>query len=296
MATMVFLCMLSACGKDAVEAPQTAEEDWTPTVTRGDGNGGTFNQDIRISAVTSLGNLSSEPAFSDVYWATENKWAGTTHSWGTNTALHLIATTPTDYNGTGIPTTVMNGDTTPLMAGYLYQANKPTENISFTMKHLMGQLQVHIKIAGNETKDPKNTKLRLYNCKSIDYEKLEVKAYGSGDTNADADTDAAVSGDLALGTFTKDDTGSWVNTAQVIIPQTLAKGVQCLTFKVGNATYTFTPENDIVLTQGKKTHLYLGVAYDEKVIQIGNGVSVEDWNSGTAIGSGEEATEEKNKD
>lgn len=283
---MAFLCMLSACGKDAAEAPQPVEEDWTPTVTRGDGSGGssTFNQDIRISAVTDLANLSTT-AFSDVFLAATGQWEGSNHSWGDNASLHLIATCPTDYNGTSVPAMVQNGDGKTLMAGYLYEGSKP-QSISFTMQHLMGQLQVHIKIEGNESKTPKEAQLRLYNCKSIDYTNLKVVAYGSSDTDADA------SGDLNLGTFTKDATGSYVNTPQVIIPQTLAKDVQCLTFKVGVATYTFTPENNIELKQGKKTHLYLGMAYDEKVIQIGNGVSVEDWNDGASIGSGEEATEE----
>ena len=288
MTVMAFLFILSGCGNDAVEAPQPAEEDWMPSVTRADGNGGegSFNKDIRISAVADLDKLSTI-AFSDVFLAETKQWQGNHHSWEGNTALHLIATSPTDYAEKGIPTTVKNGDDKTLMAGYLYKESKP-DNVSFSMQHLMGKLQVHIKIAGNADKAPTEATLRLYNCKSIDYEHLKVLPYSSTDKGE------SISEELPLGTFSKvdDEAGNYVNTPQVIIPQTLAEGVKCLSFNIGNAVYSFTPENNIELKQGKLTHLYLGVAYDEKVIQIGNGVSVEDWGDSISIGSGGEATEE----
>ena len=294
MTVMAFLFILSGCGNDVAEAPQPAEEDWTPTVTRTGGSGGegTFSEDIRISAVADLSKL-SETAFSDIFLKTGNWEENGNHSWGSNKALHLIATSPTGYAETGIPTTVLNGDIKgPLMAGYRHEESKPSEKISFTMYHLMGKLQVHIKIAGNADKAPENARLSLYKCKRIDYaniEKPKVEAYSS------TDAEASISEDLDLGSFGEDNTagsGNYVNTPQVIIPQTLKKGVKCLSFTIGNAIYTFTPENNIELKQGRLTHLYLGIAYDEKVIQIGNGVSVEDWNGGASIGNGEEATEE----
>ena len=287
-AVVAVMILMAGCGKDATDIPQPAADDWTPTVTRsteGSGEGSTegkFQEDVRISAVTSLDKL-SETAFSDVFLATSSAWEGNNHSWGTNTALHLIATYPTDYSGTSIPTIVNNGDKVALMAGYKYCSTKPTDGVSFAMKHLMGQLQVHIKIAGNTNTAPTDATITLYKCKSITYaDASKVTPYTKDDTGTD------ISVDFSLGNFTSiTETGNFDSGTFVIIPQTLAKDVECLSFKIGSARYTFTPEKDIVMATGKKTHLYLGVAYDEKLILIGDGVSVEGWGDGTDIGGGE---------
>lgn len=284
IAAMAFALALASCGKEATDTPQPEEDNWTPTVTRADGNGGgTFKADIRISAVQELDDMEATE-FSDIFLGSGNWQAGGKHSWGTNNALHLIATSPTDYSNTSIPTTVKNGDNTPLMAGYLYCSDKPSTDISFSMVHLMGQLQVHIKIAGNTNTVPTDATITLYKCKNITYAATStVTPY----TRADAGT--AISESFGLGGFTlaTDESGNYVNDSQAIIPQTLAKDVECLSFKIGEARYTFTPEKDIVMAAGKKTHLYLGVAYDNKVISVGDGVSVEDWGTDIGIGGGE---------
>lgn len=291
-AVMAVMILMAGCGKDATDIPQPAEDDWTPTVTRGSGDESTeatFKENVRISAVTSLDKL-SETAFSDIFLSSGSWKEGGSHPWGNATrALHLIATYPTDYSGTTIPTTVTNGGAA-LMAGYQYCSEKPTSGISFAMKHLMGQLQVHIKIAGNADKIPTDATITLYKCKGINYATSTVTPYTKEDTGTDAsDAGTAISESFGLSAFTHvtDGNGNYANTPQVIIPQTLAKDVECLSFKIGEAQYTFTPEKDIVMAAGKKTHLYLGVAYDEKLILIGDGVSVEGWGTGTDIGSGE---------
>ena len=291
-AIMAVMILMTGCGKDATDIPQPAADDWTPTVTRstgGSGEGSTeaiFKNDVRISAVTSLDNLSEPAVFSDIFLSNGNWQEGGNHSWGDPTrALYLIAIYPTTYNGaTSIPTIVSNGDTEALMVGYQYCSEKPASGISFAMKHLMGQLQVHIKIAGNTNTAPTDATITLYKCKSITYAATStVTPY----TRADAGT--AISESFGLGDFTRvtDESGNYVNDSQVIIPQTLAKDVECLSFKIGEAQYTFTPEKDIVMAAGKKTHLYLGVAYDNKVISVGDGVSVEDWGADIGIGGGE---------
>lgn len=298
-AIMAVMILMTGCGKDATDIPQPAADDWTPTVTRstgGSGEGSTeaiFKNDVRISAVTSLDKLSEPAVFSDIFLSNGNWQEGGNHSWGDPTrALYLIAIYPTTYNGaTSIPTIVSNGDTEALMVGYQHCNEKPASGISFAMKHLMGQLQVHIKIAGNTNTVPTDATITLYKCKSINYAATStVTPYTKDDAGTDAgDAGTAISESFGLGTFTlaTDESGNYVNTPQVIIPQTLTKDVECLSFKIGEAQYTFTPEKDIVMAAGKKTHLYLGVAYDEKCILIGDGVSVEDWGTDIGIGGGE---------
>ena len=98
-----------------------------------------------------------------------------------------------------------------------------------------------------------------------------------------------------LGTFGRDEDDStesdehWVNTAQLVIPQTLQEGVACLHFKAGAHTYTFVPDTDIELTAGQKTKLILGVDYDNPKVTLED-VSVTPWANGGTIAGGE-ATE-----
>ena len=80
-----------------------------------------------------------------------------------------------------------------------------------------------------------------------------------------------------------------VNTAQMVIPQTLPRGVGCLHFKAGIHAYTFVPEKDIELTAGQKTKLILGVDYDNPKVVIME-VAVSPWQQQTINGG--VATEE----
>lgn len=208
-----------------------------PSVTRAEGNGENgFKEDIRISAVAELDDLTST-AFSDVFLMEEKRWEGNTHSWGINTALHLIATSPTDYNGEAIPTIVKNGDKDALMAGYRYCGSKPA-SVAFTMSHLMGQLRVHIQVAGNADGTPTDAEITLRKCSAVNYT-------SSPSVSLSDETEA-----FPLGAFAKqenEEAGNYVNTTQTIIPQTLAKGIRCLSFKIDNTRYAFTPDKDIAL-------------------------------------------------
>ena len=146
----------------------------------------------------------------------------------------------------------------------------------------MAQLEVHIKLndEAEHHYEPTDAKIGLYTTATVDY------------PNKCLITPASMNEAFSLGEFGKEGNNNtatdenWVNTAQIVIPQTLQAGIPCLSFKVGDRTYTYTPENNIELKAGKKTKLYLVVAYQNDYVTLGN-VTVTDWAEGGTIDGGE---------
>lgn len=151
----------------------------------------------------------------------------------------------------------------------------------FVLKHLMAQLEVHIKLhdEAEHHYQPQDATVSLYTTATVDYPNMCLT------------TPATMNEAFVLGTFSKEGNDhtatdeNWVNTAQIVIPQTLQAGIPCLSFKAGDRTYTYTPENNIELKAGKKTKLYL-VAYQNDYVTLGN-VTVTPWTDGGTIDAGE---------
>ena len=152
---------------------------------------------------------------------------------------------------------------------------------NFVLKHLMAQLEVHIELhdEAEHHYQPQDATVSLYTTATVDYPNMCLT------------TPATMNEAFVLGTFSKegnDHTATdekWVNTAQIVIPQTLQAGIPCLSFKAGDRTYTYTPENNIELNAGKKTKLYLE-AYQNDYVTLGN-VTVTPWTDGGTIDAGE---------
>ena len=152
---------------------------------------------------------------------------------------------------------------------------------NFVLKHLMAQLEVHIELhdEAEHHYQPQDATVSLYTTATVDYPNMCLT------------TPATMNEAFVLGTFSKegnDHTATdekWVNTAQIVIPQTLQAGIPCLSFKVGDRTYTYTPENNIELNPGKKTKLFLE-AYQNDYVTLGN-VTVTPWTDGGTIDAGE---------
>ena len=152
---------------------------------------------------------------------------------------------------------------------------------NFVLKHLMAQLEVHIELhdEAEHHNQPQDATVSLYTTATVDYPNMCLT------------TPATMNEAFVLGTFSKegnDHTATdekWVNTAQIVIPQTLQAGIPCLSFKAGDRTYTYTPENNIELNAGKKTKLYLE-AYQNDYVTLGN-VTVTPWTDGGTIDAGE---------
>lgn len=178
--------------------------------------------------------------------------------------------------------------------------NRPTE---FKLKHLHGQLKVHISVheLSNEEHEPKDVKIRLYQQGRINYpnEKLEP----TGILDWTSLTGWQHEDDWSVGNTETEVDHTWVMEKPIlIIPQDLildAKPV--VTFhledpKYGTAKYEFIPSTPMQLEAGKLTHLYLGITFtkqepeeDEEeggeeeavnpVITV-EGITVTDWESG----------------
>ncbi|MGN0047914.1 MAG: fimbrillin family protein [Bacteroides sp.] len=196
-------------------------------------------------------------------------WEGTKPTWPvTDDRLDLYVISPVP-DGDQLPHSIRAAAGKTWMVDYLPSAYKPA---SFSLTHLMAKLQVHIRVDNHpEQPEPLNATIALHTTADIDYPRKGV-------TNLSGRS----SGNVSLGTFTQDPSGNWVSAELLVLPQTLPQGEVCLRFEVNSGdAYTFTPDTDLPLLAGKVNHLYLGVAYEQsKLIQIGGGTSVSDWNDG----------------
>ena len=263
------------CSSQEGDEPLPAD-DWKVSLSRGVTQGQSVTVALRYGNTTSYGTL-----IAAAQEGATVTWDGNPPVWPGNstTAVEAIALCPTV---SGLPTTVSATDGKAWLMDYVLctAGSKPA---SFEMTHLMAQLEVHIKLhdEAEHHYEPKDAVVSLYTTATVDY------------PNKCLITPATMNKAFSLGTFSKegdDNTAmdeNWVNAAQIVIPQTLAADTPCLTFKAGGKTYTFTPEADIMLNPGKKTKLYLGVAYENAYVTLEKeGVVVSDW-SEESINGGE---------
>lgn len=258
----LFMLLLMSChGEDGMQ------ETWDVAVSRATTNGENI-------LVVGKKNGSEQLRGILIPSTSENtlaQWQGTTPSWPGNDHLEMFVVSPVP-DDEDLPQNISVNNGKIWMMDYLTSAYKPEK---FTLNHLMAKLKVHVRISNNSNHEqPLNTQMSLHTEADIDYpNKTLMNLSGKGNYN------------VSLGSFTEDDSGdtdNWVSDELLIIPQTLPRGKKCLCFTVsGGNEYTFTPEEDLVLQQGKINHLYLGVAFENlELILIGSGTSITDWNDG----------------
>ena len=277
-----FACLLLSLGMAAMAGcsdgsfagePVEPADDWAVCLSRTDTGGENVTVVLRCGETTSYGTLvPATETGGTATWLNDVK-----PEWVDNTVMEVITFCPA-VSGT-LPTSVDATKNVAYAVDYIAVTEKPT---TFTLTHLMAQLEVHIKISDDEQHhyEPTDGVVGLHTTAEVNYPEKKL----------DAPTGEKTS--ISLGKFTKegDDNTSeenWVNTAQIVVPQTLEKDIPCLSFVAGGTTYTFTPEKDITLTAGTKTKLYLGVAFEQAGYVILNGVSVSDWTDGGTIDVGE---------
>ena len=259
----LFVCMACTDGESTPEVP--TPEPWAVNISRT----ATGGQDLLVMLDTdgSVQKGRLRPADTDGGTA---EWVGDGLSWPSSGTVKLTTFCPYPADG-NLPTTLSSTDGIAYQMDYVETpaSHKVTE---FTLSHLMAQLEVHIKLHDelHHHYEPTEATVDLCTTGTLISAKKKLQADATSHQACD------------LGTFgcDKDDSTEsddyWVNTAQLVIPQTLPKGVGCLHFKAGIHTYTFVPETDIELTAGKKTKLILGVAYDNPKVVIME-VTVSPW-------------------
>lgn len=278
---LVAVMALWGCSDSSPVTDSLPEADaWQVMLSRSDTGGENVRVALRYGGTEAYGTLI--PASSNGGTAT---WQdGTSPTWPESGTVEVIAFCPAVD---ALPSMVEATDNVAYLMDYAVTDNPVTgKPQGFTLTHLMARLEVHIKISDDEHHhyEPKEGNIRLCTVGTVDYPKKKVTASGTVT-------------DFALGTFGKEGNNTesvenWTNEAQTVIPQTLKKDIPCLTFKAGDKTYTFTPEEDIVLNPGKNTKLYLGIAYRQDYVTLAEeGIVVSGWSDGTSI-SGGEATEE----
>lgn len=266
------MTVLGGCSDHVpVVEPAPVADDWKVYFSRSTGENLTVA--LRYNETISYGTLiPAADANTPATWLNDIE-----PTWPASGQVEVITFSPAV---TELPTTVDATENIAYIMDYTTCTvdNKPA---SFTMTHLMAQLEVHIKLHDEAEHHfaPKDATVSLNTTATVDYSNKSLMAPYTRNYA------------FSLGTFTKegdDNTATdenWVNTAQVVIPQTLEAGTPCLTFKAGEHTYVFTPDNDITLIAGKKTRLYLGVAYQNAYVTLGD-VTVADWNDGGFIEGG----------
>ena len=271
----LFVCMACTDGESTPEVP--TPEPWAVNISRT----ATGGQDLLVMLDTdgSVQKGRLRPADTDGGTA---EWVGDGLSWPSSGTVKLTTFCPYPADG-NLPTTLSSTDGIAYQMDYVETpaSQKVTE---FTLSHLMAQLEVHIKLHDELHHHYEPTEATVDLCTEASLVPTAMKLL------ADATSHQACN----LGTFGREDDSTesdehWVNTAQLVIPQTLPKGVGCLHFKAGIHTYTFVPETDIHLTAGKKTKLILGVEYDNPKVNI-KGITVTDWDEVDINGG--EATEQ----
>ena len=265
------LALASGCTQTDDAAPMP-DEAWQVSLSRSTTNDEHVRVSLSYGGTTHVGELiPAAEEGSPATWA-----AGKSIAWpGSETGtITMKAFSPVPADRTDMPTEVSSGAQTAYLVSYKQVANGGQSIGTFTLTHLMAQLQVHILLEdeGKHHYQPTNAVIRLHTTGEIDYPGMKLTVPESGQT------------DVQLGTFTTEGEGtdtaeSWKNAPQIVVPQTLPAGVLCLSFTIGDGqTYTFTPEQPITLVPGRQNHLYLGVAMNQPDVYMSLGeVIVTDW-------------------
>ena len=202
--------------------------------------------------------------------------------------------------GTELPTEI--GTDAEYQMQYWPEKNKANRPTTFKLKHLLGQLVVHITVEElhEEHHMPRNVELMLCQRATVNYRNEKAEAIASSAKwqevtgfKQEQITSDAHDGEMEL--------YKWVmETPVYVIPQTIPADLLGASFWVddpsfGEAHYEFFPPAPITLAAGKITHLYLGVKYkhEEDEGEGGDGgdtptftvtgfeVKVTDWVEGT---------------
>ena len=272
----LLVCMACTDGESTPEVP--TPEPWAVNISRTATGGQDLLVMLDTDGAVQKGRL--RPAETDGGTAA---WVGDGLSWPGNGTVKLTTFCPYPADGK-LPATLSSTDGIAYQMDYV-ETPASLKVREFTLHHLMAQLEVHIKLHDDlhHHYEPTDATVDLCTMGTLISAKKKLQADATSHQACD------------LGTFgcDKDDSTEsdehWVNTAQLVIPQTLPRGVGCLHFKAGIHTYTFVPETDIELTAGKKTKLILGVAYDNPKVVIME-VTVSPWQQQTINGG--VATEE----
>ena len=282
------LALASGCTQTDDAAPMP-DEAWQVSLSRSTTNDEHVRVSLTYGTNTKIGELipASEEG-GQATWAT-----GKSITWPSNetSPITMQAFSPVPADTEGMPTEVSSGAQTAYLVSYKQVANGGESIGTFTLTHLMAQLQVHILLEdeGKHHYQPTNAVIRLHTTGTIDYPRMKL--------NRPADAQAA---NVSLGTFAKEADGntdtseSWKNEPQIVVPQTLPAGECILSFTTDDGqTYTFTPDKPITLVPGRQNHLYLGVAMNQPDVYMGmDEVIVKDW-EGKEIEGGEAEEELK---
>lgn len=274
---MPMVVLLTACSAtDApADAPDTSDE-WAVSVSRAVTGGEQVTVALCYGTTTSYGTL--QPAETDGATAT---WVGAKPTWpDASTSVQVVAISPAVST---LPATVDATDGIAWLVDAV-SCNAGSKPDKFTLTHLMAMVEVHIKLHDEEKHhyEPTDATIGLHTTATIDYAGKQL-------TDASGYQSA-----FSLGSFSKesgstDTDENWVNTPQIVVPQTFKAGEPCLRFVVHGHTYTFVPSTDIVLPAGQKTKLMLGAAYDEmegESVTLRN-ISIADWTTGGTTLGGE---------
>lgn len=270
--------MAVAVGCSDSRTPQLPEgQAWAPDISRTATGGNNLLVVLENGGNIQTGQL--QPATTEGGKAT---WVGQGLTWPAGGAVELITFCPYPEEGNELPATVSSDDAKVYMMDYATVADATAGPVStFTLKHLMAQLRVHIKVAENDVHPvPTDAVIDLYTTATVDYPQKAL---------TDPDQSKAVS----LGTFGKeegheDGDDNWVNAVQLVIPQTLPAGERCIHFTAGGQVFHYTPEREIRLEAGYVTHIYLGVAMNQPDTPLMlEGITVGEWEVAPTINAGE---------
>ena len=297
MALCSLLLLITACTKGSSDANELNQPD-TWVLSR--------STDSSIESMLMVGKHKSDQN-KDFYKkltfnGTKGEWVNGSPDWQEGDIYDLIALSPATDD---LPENDIIDASVPYQIQYWADCikgdgkeNRPT---TFLLKHLLGQLVVHVTIheLSSEDHEPKDMQIMFHEEGKIDYAAENITAVGErkwmklkGFVHEKIDEDAEP--------VEPDEAGEidhkWVMEQFVyIIPQTLPANKLAVTFYVddpiyGKAQYEFLPDEELVFEAGKVTHLYLGVVYehdDEPTYTLVDfSVKVTDWVEDDAPTSG----------
>lgn len=281
----VVIPMIGGCsGLDEQPPVPPAGSEWKVTLSRTVTNNENVLVSLEYGNETKYGEL--VPAYEENGKAT---WVeGKNIEWPSQetSTITMKAFSPVPSEENTLPAEVSAEPQVAYLVAYKQVANGSESIGTFTLQHLMAQLQVHIKLAdeGKHHYQPENATIRLYRSGTVDYQQKKL-------------TPAGEAVEVSLGDFSKEGestetTDNWKNTPQIVVPQTLPQDVLCISFTTEDGmTYTFTPDENISLVAGRVNHIYLGVAAQQPGTYMSfQGVTVGDWIESTL--SGGEAEEQ----
>lgn len=290
--TIISIALLASCSNPIEEEMVTpATEEWTPVITRSGStaepkeyvvttrwwNGGSrmdYHGFLKVGGETSSW-VSGPPA-----WPTDETKEVEVFALDCGGEFQYMVDFLDDYKQY------------PYMVHYS-KATAQSKPQKFTMKHMMAQLKVNILIHEELEHAPSDAEIKLRRTGRIKYGDnmelyLDANEFPLSAVNVPAFTKISIS-DQSSGYH--DD--EFECAPFIVVPQTLAAGTECLTFKVEDVQYTFTPETDLKLEPGKVHILTLSIIYNEdqtgeavRAVELVD-VKVTPWADGGTVDGGE---------